>query len=164
MPPRTILRLGDPRLWRVSEPAPEAKADRVQETIRDLDETLRLFREETGWGRGISAVQIGEMQRIAFIHLPGGERFAFLNPQVIDRSDEQIDLWDNCFSFPGLEVRVRRHYRIAFRYTDHLGKAREMEVEGGLSELVQHEFDHLDGVLAINRRIDDRSFRMTERL
>ena len=178
MPERPIVRLGDSRLWTASAAVREPSHDAVQRTIVDLDDTLARFRTDTGWGRGISAVQIGDLQRITYVRLvpddwkgnPGIpanrqreaalQTFVFLNPQIVSRSDETFDLWDDCFSFPNLMVRVKRHYRIAVRYQDQSGAARELDAEGDLSELLQHEFDHLDGILAIDRRIDDRSFRL----
>lgn len=177
MAERSIVRLGDPMLWTPSETVRDASHDQVQKTLYDLDDTLARFRSDTGWGRGISAVQIGDLTRITFVRLvpddwkgnPGipADRqragalrtFAFLNPQIVERSKETIELWDDCFSFPNLMVRVQRNYRIAVRYQDETGVARELEADGDLSELLQHEFDHLDGILAIDRRIDDRSFR-----
>lgn len=180
MSERRIVRLGDPRLWTPSEAVREVTHDRVQEAIRDLDDTLARFRNDTGWGRGISAVQIGELRKITFVRLvpddwkgrPGipADRqrasalrsFVFLNPRIVERSDETIELWDDCFSFPNLMVRVRRNYRIAVKYQDETGAIRELDAEGALSELLQHEFDHLDGILAIDRRIDDHSFRFND--
>lgn len=178
MPERLIVRLGDPLLWTPSASVHDPRNDAVLRTIQDLDDTLARFRTDTGWGRGISAVQIGDLQRITFVRLvpddwkgtPGisataqragaTHTFVFLNPEIIARSDETMDLWDDCFSFPNLMVRVKRNYRIAVRYQDADGVRQELEAEGDLSELLQHEFDHLDGILAIDRRIDDRSFRL----
>lgn len=180
MAERDIVRLGDPMLWTPSAIVHEATQDKVQQTLQDLDDTLARFRTDTGWGRGISAVQIGDLTRITFVRLVPDEwkgnpgipadrqrsgairTFAFLNPQIVERSKETIDLWDDCFSFPNLMVRVRRNYRIAVRYQEETGRMRELEAEGGLSELLQHEFDHLDGILAIDRRLDDRSFRYNQ--
>ena len=71
-----------------------------------------------------------------------------------------MELWDDCFSFPDLMVRVRRNYRVTVNYSDQRGNARRWEVEGSLSELLQHEIDHLDGILATDRAIDPRGFAM----
>jgi peptide deformylase len=160
MAERTIIRLGNPLLWTASPRIADPAHERVQQAIRDLDDTLARFRADTGWGRGISAVQIGELQRLSFVRLPRGETFVFINPEIVQRSSETFELWDDCFSFPSLLVRVARNYRIAVRYQDQEGIRRELDAEGDLSELLQHEFDHLDGILAIDRRIDDRSFKM----
>ncbi len=157
---RTIVRLGNPLLWTASLRVPDPTREETQQVVRDLDSTLAAFRAETGWGRGISAVQIGELQRISFVRLAAGETFVFINPEIVDRSRETFELWDDCFSFPGLMVRVARNCRVAVRYEDQMGVRREIEAEDSLSELLQHEFDHLDGILAIDRRIDDRSFKI----
>ena len=162
MAERSILRLGNPLLWTPSGRIADPAHGYVQEVIRDLDDTLTRFRTDTGWGRGISAVQIGELIRLSFVRLVPGETFEFINPEIVERSSETFELWDDCFSFPTLLVRVARNYRIAVRYQDRTGATRGLEAEGGLSELLQHEFDHLDGILAIDRRIDDRSFKLAE--
>ena len=182
MPEKPILQLGDPRLWTPSAAVPDVRRDSVQSLITDLDDTLARFRHDTGWGRGISAVQVGSLDRVTFVRLapeglggrPGvtpeeqraraAATFVFVNPQIVERSAETFDLWDDCFSFPDLFVRVSRHYRIAVRYADESGASRELDAEGDLSELLQHEIDHLDGILAIDRRIDERSLCLRQEL
>jgi len=177
---KPILQLGNPLLWQTSDAVRDVNESSVQDVIRDLDDTLARFRQDTGWGRGISAVQIGALDRVTFVRLvpddlrgkpgvaPADQRrqaldtFVFINPEILERSRESFDLWDDCFSFPNLFVRVSRHYRIAVRYQDERGQSRELEAEGALSELLQHEFDHLDGILALDRRIDDRSLCLRE--
>lgn len=91
-----------------------------------------------------------------------GTPFVFVNPVLADRSEETIELWDDCMSFPGLLVRVRRNKRCRIDYLDADLRESSMDLEGGLSELLQHEVDHLDGVLATMRAIDNRSFRVGE--
>lgn len=157
---RAIVRLGNPLLWTASLRVSDPVCEETRQVLRDLDDTLAGFRAASGWGRGISAVQIGELQRISFVRLVSGEKFDFINPEILERSRETFELWDDCFSFPGLLVRVKRNHKVAVRYQDHMGLKRELEAEGDLSELLQHEFDHLDGILAIDRRIDDRSFKL----
>ena len=131
MPVRRILQLGDPMLRQVS--------------LHDF-------------GRGISAVQIGEPLRIIYIELEGVP-LSFLNPALESMSEERIRLWDNCFSFPDLLVHVERSASVALRYLDPDGAPDTLRASGALSELLQHEMDHLDGVLAIDRAIDRNSFR-----
>lgn len=175
MAERSILQLGNPILWTPSDKVSDVRREAFQSVIRDLDDTLARFRHDTGWGRGISAVQVGALDRITFVRLapeelrgkpgiaPAEQRkqalstFVFVNPEIVERSRETFDLWDDCFSFPNLLVRVSRHQRVAVRYDDETGRTRELEAEGDLSELLQHEFDHLGGILAIDRRIDERS-------
>ena len=83
-----------------------------------------------------------------------------INPQVVRTSDAMMELWDDCFSFPDLMVRVRRHVEIDVAYLDESGGQQCVTARGDLSELLQHEIDHLDGILATDRAIDARSFAM----
>jgi peptide deformylase len=71
-----------------------------------------------------------------------------------------MELWDDCMSFPGLLVRVKRHRRCVMDFLDENWQAQQWILEDDLSELIQHEYDHLDGILATQRAIDDRSFRI----
>jgi peptide deformylase len=75
-------------------------------------------------------------------------------------SYEQMELWDDCFSLPNLMVRVRRHLEIDVRFLDQHGEQRLLTARDDLSELLQHEIDHLEGILATDRAIDSRSFAM----
>jgi peptide deformylase len=153
---------------------------RVRSVVQDLDDTLAWFRATTGWGRGISAPQIGELMRISFIHvddalsresrlmsesdapLPPHGRLVLINPEIAWRSGETFTLWDDCFSFPNLLVKVARHEAIEVTYTDPRGKPQRLRAERGLSELLQHEIDHLEGILALDRRLDDHSIATRE--
>jgi peptide deformylase len=155
---REILLLGNPQLWQPSAPVADVHARETQEIIRDLGETLGDFRARQGFGRAIAAPQIGAARRIIFMN--AGQPLALINPAIIAASDEQMELWDDCFSFPDLMVRLRRSVEITVGYTDERGAARRMTVRDDLSELLQHEIDHLDGVLATDRAIDARSFAL----
>ena len=116
-------------------------------------------RRTHGFGRGISAVQIGEPKRLIYIELEG-RAYRLRNPAYEFQSGETFRLWDDCFSFPDLIVRVRRHAEITVRYQDEQGVARRLKAENDLSELLQHEIDHLDGILATDRALDSRSFAL----
>ena len=173
---KKILQLGTPLLWERSATVVDVYDRSVQSIIRDLDDTLGWFRSTTGWGRGISAPQIGELARISFIRmdenlsregrlLTAGERsfdpgsaLVLVNPSITWRSPETFTLWDDCFSFPDLLVEVSRNESIEVAYADSEGNPHCLLAHHGLSELLQHELDHLDGILAIDRRINDRSF------
>src|SRR5437870_901178 len=155
MPARRILQLGDPLLRSVSTPAGDASA--TGPIIRDLRDTLHEFRRTHGFGRGISAVQIGEPTRLIYIEMAGVE-YALVNPLMTSRSEETFRLWDDCFSFPNLLVYLERAQSVVVRYQDESGAWRKIEASGAFSELLQHELDHLDGVLAIDRAIDANSF------
>ena len=156
MPVRRILQLGDPMLRQVSLPV--TSFGEAAGVVADLRDTLHEFRRTHGFGRGISAVQIGEPLRIIYIELEGVP-LSILNPVLESMSEERIRLWDNCFSFPDLLVHVERSASVALRYLDPDGMPNTLRASGALSELLQHEMDHLDGVLAIDRAIDRNSFR-----
>src|SRR5438045_3635475 len=99
MPARRILQLGDPLLRAISTPADYLSA--AERIFRDLRDTLHEFRRIHGFGRGISAVQIGEPTRLIYIEMAGVE-YALVNPRLVSRSEATFRLWDDCFSFPGL--------------------------------------------------------------
>jgi len=154
MPEREILQLGDPLLWQPSAQVSDIASSDTQTIIGDLSDTLAAFRERTGFGRGIAAPQIGYGQRIIFIRMqPAGFAGALVNPQIVQSSPEHMELWDDCFSFPDLMVRVSRALRIRVDYQDAGGARQTIEAEGDLSELLQHEIDHLDGILALDRAV-----------
>lgn len=129
--------------------------------LEDLRDTLHEFRSTHGFGRGISAVQIGRPARVIYVEFEG-KPYSFLNPVFESLSEERIRLWDDCFSFPDLLVHVERSSAVSLRYVDENGEPRTLQASGALSELLQHEMDHLDGVLAIDHAIDRDSFRTRE--
>ncbi len=166
MPVREILLLGDPQLWRPSEAVTDVRATETKEIISDLAATLENFRAGHGFGRAIAAPQIGAHRRILFVNMPGFNGAGtfgptpLINPQIVKASSEMMELWDDCFSFPELMVRVRRHIKIDVAYLDESGQQQTVTALGDLSELLQHEIDHLDGILATDRAIDERSFAL----
>src|SRR5437868_5237553 len=155
MPARRILQLGDPLLRVVSNPASDPSATKL--IFRDLRATLHQFRRTNGFGRGISAVQIGEPTRLIYIEI-AGEAYSLVNPVLEWRSEETFRMWDDCFSFPNLMVYLERARSVVVAYEDQSGERQRIEASDAFSELLQHELDHLDGVLAIDRAIDANSF------
>ena len=155
MPARRILQLGDPLLRAVS--APVDSADDAEPVFEDLRATLHEFQRTHGFGRGISAVQIGETSRLIYIEI-GGRAYRLRNPEFEFQSEEKFRMWDDCFSFPNLLVWLERSERVRVRYVDESGAAQTIDAEGPFSELLQHEIDHLDGVLAVDRALDRNSF------
>lgn len=153
MAARRILQLGDPLLRSVSRPIDPRDAGDV---LRDLEDTLGDFRRAHGFGRAISAIQIGAAVRIIFIHVDG-VRYELINPELTWRSTELFELWDDCFSFPDLMVRLQRHRSVRLAHENRDGSPGEIEAAGALAELIQHEMDHLDGVLAVDRALDRNS-------
>ena len=159
---KEVLLLGHPQLYAKCERVEEQELTGLAEVVADLHDTLMDCRRRIGAGRAIAAPQIGVLKRLVYMHID--RPIVFINP-VLDRlSDERFELWDDCLSFPDLLVRVSRHRRCRIRYRDMEWAEREMELEDSLSELLQHECDHLDGVLAVARAIDDRSFMWRSQL
>jgi peptide deformylase len=158
---REILLLGNPQLWQPSETVSAIHSPETKDLISDLADTLADFRLRNGFGRAIAAPQIGEQRRVLFVNMrDGSEPFALINPQIVRASYEQMELWDDCFSLPNLMVRVRWHLEIDVRFLDQHGEQRLLTARDDLSELLQHEIDHLEGILATDRAIDSRSFAM----
>lgn len=155
---QTILLLGNPALYEVCEEVTEAERRLLPQLEADLRDTLLAFRRKTGAGRAIAAPQIGVKKRVIYRHLD--TPVLFVNPRLFFPDGELCEVLDDCMSFPRLLVRVMRHRRCAIHYKDMQWNDRTMELEGDMSELLQHEYDHLDGVLATMRAIDSKSFIM----
>lgn len=161
MPVREILVLGNPQLWQPAQAVSEVQAPETKRLITDLADTLADFRLRNGFGRAIAAPQVGAPRRVLFVNLrDGSEPFALINPRIVRASFDLMELWDDCFSLPNLMVRVRRHVEIDVSFTDQHGAARQLTARNDLSELLQHEIDHLEGILATDRAIDNRSLAM----
>ena len=152
---REILLLGNPKLYEQCEPVWPEEAAEMKAVVRDLHDTMMDFRERWGVGRAIAAPQIGVMKRLVYMYID--KPVTFINPVFELMSDEMMTLWDDCMSFPELLVKVKRHKRCKIMFQDLDWQEQRMDLEGDLSELLQHEVDHLDGVLAIQRAVDDRS-------
>lgn len=154
MPVREILQLGNPTLREKCTDVTSYRTTALTDLVGDLRATLHDFRDRNGFGRGIAAPQIGVTERVIFIHVD--EPLALVNPVVTRHSRKRMTMWDDCFSLPNLLVKVNRHVSMEIRYCDTDGKAHTLSAEGGLSELLQHEIDHLDGILAIDRAVDSK--------
>ena len=155
---KEVLLLGDRRLYEVCEPVAENELIGLRDTVADLHDTLMDCRQRIGAGRAIAAPQISVMKRLVYMKID--QPTVLVNP-ILDRiSDELMELWDDCLSFPDLQVRVQRHRRCRIRYRDLRWIEQEMALEDDISELLQHECDHLDGVLAVARAIDGQSFML----
>ena len=151
-----VLLLGDPRLRVRSTEVEGYDAAAFEALAATLDE----FRRTHGFGRAISAPQIGIPQRFIAMNLGQGT-FFIVNPLITWRSEETFTMWDDCMSFPDLLVRVERAQSLSLEYVDEQGKRKEWrELDRAAAELLQHEIDHLDGVLAVDRKIDDESLVM----
>jgi peptide deformylase len=159
MPIRTVLQLGDPGLREVAKRVEDPGAPEIRAVVEDLADTLAFWRRTTGYGRGIAAPQIGANVRVIFLQLPGADPWPFVNPEITERSEENIVVWDACLSFLSIFMQVERHREVTVRYQDLLGDCQEIRAgaDRDLSELLQHEIDHLDGILAVDRITDIRT-------
>ena len=156
---RTVLQLGDPGLRVVARPVADPGSAEIRALVQDLADTLAHWRATTGYGRGIAAPQIAAGVRVIFLQLqaePGGvkpEPWPLVNPEITWRSEEKMVVWDACLSFLSIFVQVERRREIVVRYQDLRSEWKEVRAseERNLSELLQHEIDHLDGILAVDR-------------
>jgi peptide deformylase len=149
-----VLLLGDPALRRVCTPVDAASDTDFRHDRDRLHATLNAFRAEHGFGRAISAPQIGIPLRFIAVNL-GDRPFTMINPEITWQSPETFTMWDDCMSFPFLLVRVRRRRAISVRYLDDDGNIKVMDrLDQSTSELLQHEIDHLDGILAVDHALD----------
>src|ERR1700716_51924 len=156
MPVNTVLQLGDPRLREIALPVKDPSAPQIKSLVSDLADTLAHWHSTTGYGRGIAAPQLGVGLRVIFLQLPGAEAWPLVNPEIIERSAEKIVVWDACLSFLSIFMQVERHRAITVRYQDLRAEWHEIQAgdDRNLSELLQHEIDHLGGILAVDRITD----------
>lgn len=153
-----ILPLGEARLYEVSEAVLKEELTDLQPIIQDLQDIILEVRAKYGFGRGIAAPQIGVMKRLICLNLHN-QTYTLINPVLSDLSEEMIELWDDCMCFPNLLVRLQRHRFCKITFLDENWQSHTWELKDDLSELLQHEYDHLDGILATQRALDDKSFK-----
>ena len=151
---RPVLLLGNPLLRAVCVRVRQYNTPELLALVRDMADTLHDFRRRNGFGRGIAAPQIGDKRRVLFIDIDGP--LAMVNPEIVRASRQMMTLWDDCFSFPDLAVKLKRHLSVEVRYRDPEGKEHSLKARGALSELLQHEIDHVNGTLALDRAVDSR--------
>jgi len=156
---RDVLQLGNPMLREPSARVAQPQSREIAGLFEDLSDTLAHWRAATGYGRGIAAPQLGILKRVIFLRLPGEAAWPLINPEIIERSAERIVVWDGCLSFLSIFMRVERHRDITVQYQDLQGQFHEVQAgeERNLSELLQHEIDHLDGILALDRVTDAKT-------
>ena len=152
-----ILLLGNPRLYDKAEEVHPEEIPGLMPEINLMFETVLDFRQQYGVGRAIAAPQIGLLKRI--ICLNTDRKVAMINPVLVDLSDEMFEVWDDCMSFPNLLVKVMRHKKLTIRFFNLNFEEETWQLEDDMAELIQHEYDHLDGILATQRAIDNQSFR-----
>lgn len=152
---KEIILLGNPKLYQVSSIIEKEETEFIKQVINDLHDTLMDFRKKYGVGRAIAAPQIGVFKRLIYMYID--KPVVFINPILHFEDDEYMEVLDDCMSFPELLVKVKRHKICMIEFKDIDDNDNKMKLEGDLSELLQHEYDHLDGILATMRSIDDKS-------
>lgn len=155
---REILLLGNPQLYETSEDVKKEELEDLRPVFEDMFDCIKGIRRDYGFGRAIAAPQIGIKKRL--ICILTDKPYVIINPTLEFIGDEMMELMDDCMSFPKLLVRVRRYRHCILRYTDEKWEKQEMRMDDDMSELIQHEYDHLDGILATMRAIDNKSFVM----
>ena len=161
---REIRKIGDPVLRRKARKVEKVSKD-TQKLLDDMIETMRA-----GNGVGLAAPQIGVLQRALVVEIEADEKipgsgitYALINPEIVQRSEETWVGQEGCLSIPGWRGEVERPYRIAIKAMDREGKRIRLEAEGWVARVLQHEIDHLEGVLFIDKLVaPDRVWRVEE--
>ncbi len=163
-----IATVGDPVL---RQRAPELDPERllspeIQRLIDDLIETRR-----TAGGAGLAATQVSALERVAVVEVDAATRYPYkplipltviVNPTIEPLSDEQLVINEGCLSVPGIRGDVARSLEVRVRYLDRDGEPQETVARGLTAGTFQHELDHLDGVLFLDRVMDPRTFSTWE--
>ena len=155
---REILLLGDPRLYEIAEEVKKEELESLKPVFTDMFDCIKAIRRDYGFGRAIAAPQIGVRKRL--ICILADRPYVIINPALEFLGDDTMELMDDCMSFPNLLVRVRRYRHCILHYRDENWLEQTMRIDDDMAELIQHEYDHLDGILATMRAIDNKSFVM----
>ena len=153
-----ILLLGDPSLYEIEEEVKKEELESLKPVFTDMFDCIKAIRRDYGFGRAIAAPQIGVRKRL--ICILTDRPYVIINPALEFLGDDTMELMDDCMSFPNLLVRVRRYRHCILRYRDENWLEQRMRMDDEMAELIQHEYDHLDGILATMRAIDNKSFVM----
>lgn len=164
---RDILKMGNPDLLEVSEPI-DFEKDNLKTLIEDMKETMKA-----NDGAGLAAPQIGVFKRLVIFGFDTNDRYpdadsvpftVLINPVITPLSDDKENGWEGCLSVPGLRGVVPRFTHIKYEGYDADGKKFEREVEDFHARVVQHECDHLDGILYPMKIEDYRHFGFHEEI
>jgi peptide deformylase len=163
---REILRMGDPRLLEKSRPVEAFATPEMRELIADMQDTMRA-----AMGAGLAAPQIGVLLRVVIFGIESNPRYpqaepvpftVLINPVLTPLTDELEESWEGCLSVPGLRGVVPRWTHLHYSGFDPEGEPIEREVRGFHARVVQHECDHLDGILYPMRMRDFSRFGFTD--
>jgi peptide deformylase len=166
---RRVLRMGDPQLLQVSEPVRNLDSPELLELLADMRETMAALS-----GAGLAAPQIGVPWRIVIFgtgapnpRYPEAEivpATVLINPQLQPLGEQMQQDWEGCLSVPGMRGLVPRYQQLHYRGVDEQGRAIDRRVSGFHARVVQHEVDHLDGILYPMRMTDMSQFGFNEEL
>ena len=165
---RTVLRMGHPLLLQVAAPVERFGTAELRQLVADMDDTMRALN-----GAGIAAPQIGVSLRAVIFEVTRNPRYpqaepvpytVLLNPVLDPLGNERDEAWEGCLSVPGLRGIVARHTKLRYRGFDLDGRPIDRTVTGFHARVVQHEVDHLDGILYPMRVADMRSFGFEDEL
>jgi peptide deformylase len=165
---RTVLRMGHPLLLQVAAPVERFGTAELRQLVADMDDTMRALN-----GAGIAAPQIGVSLRAVIFEVTRNPRYpqaepvpytVLLNPVLDPLGNERDEAWEGCLSVPGLRGIVARNTKLRYRGFDLDGRPIDRTVTGFHARVVQHEADHLDGILYPMRVADLRSFGFEDEL
>lgn len=163
-----VLRMGDPRLWQQARPVERFDTAELHALVADMRDTMRQLD-----GAGLAAPQIGVGLRVVVFGFEHNPRYpdagdvpytVLINPHLTQLSGEIEEGWEGCLSLPGLRGWVPRWRALRYSGFDQYGQAIERSVEGFHARVVQHECDHLDGILYPMRIRDFTRFGFTDEL
>jgi peptide deformylase len=163
---REILRMGDPRLWQPSQPVAPVPSQELDALLADMRDTMRAAN-----GAGLAAPQIGVPLRVVIFGMDFNPRYPdappipwteLVNPVLTPLGDDVEEGWEGCLSVPGLRGVVPRYARLRYVGFDPQGRRVSREVDGFHARVVQHECDHLDGILYPMRMRDFARFGYTD--
>ena len=165
---RDVLRMGDPRLWQVSAPVTQFNTKELADLLQDMRDTMAHLN-----GAGLAAPQIGVLLRVVIFGVQANARYpdvgevpdtVLINPSLTPLSNDIEEGWEGCLSVPGMRGSVPRWQRLRYTGFDEKGIFFQREVEGFHARVVQHECDHLDGILYPMRIRDFTRFGFNEAL
>lgn len=165
---KEVLKMGHPMLRQVAAPVSEFNIPALESLITDMLDTMQALD-----GAGLAAPQIGVSQRVVIFEVEANPRYPdvesvprtiLINPVIVPLDEEQEAGWEGCLSVPGLRGLVPRYTQVRYSGVDEYGVHIEREVSGFHARVVQHEVDHLDGILYPQRMTDMQYFGFEEEL
>lgn len=165
---RPVLKMGDPLLLQVAQPVEQFDSPELHALLADMHDTMAALN-----GAGLAAPQVGVSQQVVIFGVGSNPRYpqaesvpytVLINPQLDPLDDEMEEGWEGCLSVPGMRGLVPRYSRLRYRGFDQFGKPLDRSVSGFHARVVQHEVDHLLGILYPMRIRDLRNFGFNETL